>query len=168
MRWQDIDLSARLWTIPAAFTKSNRAHVLPITPMVADIIGALPRVHETWLFPARGDLDQSWFGFNKSKPALDRRVAIDNWTLHDLRRTAATGMAKLRVPPHVVERILNHTGGSFAGVAGIYNRYAYGGEMHAALEVWQRHLSSLLTSPPTSLVGSRATMALPGPTGAAS
>ena len=70
-----------------------------------------------------------------------------NFTLHDLRRTAATGMAKLGVAPHVVERILNHVSGTFGGVAGVYNRFAYVPEMRAALELWARHLDSLSEPP---------------------
>lgn len=45
--------------------------------------------------------------------------------MHDLRRIAATGMAGLGILPHVVEKLLNHTGGSIRGVAAVYNRFKY-------------------------------------------
>ena len=58
----------------------------------------------------------------KAKAALDDACSLTDWTLHDLRRTAATRMADLGVAPRVIEAILNHVSGDKAGVAGIYNR----------------------------------------------
>ena len=69
------------------------------------------------------------------------------WTIHDLRRTCATGMAELAVPPHIIEAVLNHVSGHKAGVAGIYNRARYEGEMRAALERWADHIAKLVSSP---------------------
>lgn len=63
---------------------------------------------------------------------------------HDLRRTAATGKARLSVPPHVVERALNHVSGTFAGVAGVYNRFQYEDEVRAGLTMWDTHVQSLV------------------------
>jgi integrase len=42
---------------------------------------------------------------------------IPGWILHDLRRTVATGMARLNFPPHVVDKVLNHASGTIRGVA---------------------------------------------------
>jgi integrase len=70
------------------------------------------------------------------------------WTLHDLRRTAATRMAKLNVPPHVVDRILNHVSGTIRGVAAVYNRHGYLEERKAALEGWGRHVEDLVRPAP--------------------
>ena len=65
--------------------------------------------------------------------------------MHDLRRTAATGMARLKIPPHVVDKILNHTSGTIRGVAAIYNRFAYLDERRAALESWARYVGNLVS-----------------------
>ena len=73
---------------------------------------------------------------------------IAPFTLHDLRRSAATGMASLGIAPHVVDKILNHSSGKIAGVAKIYNRFEYLPERRAALEAWARHVESLIR--PTS------------------
>ena len=73
-------------------------------------------------------------GFSKAKTRLDRSAALEDWIFHDLRRTAATGMAGLNVAPHVVDRILNHVGGTIRGVAAVYNRHAYVAERKVALE----------------------------------
>jgi integrase len=65
------------------------------------------------------------------------------WVLHDLRRTAASGMASLAVPPHVVEAVLNHKSGVIRGVASVYNRYSYATEKRAALDAWGQHVAAL-------------------------
>ena len=62
------------------------------------------------------------------------------WSLHDLRRTVATGMNDLGVHPHVVESMLGH---SIAGVAGIYNRSHYLKEKKEALAIWLDKLEML-------------------------
>ena len=89
-------------------------------------------------------------GYGRVKRCIDKLVneyrkadgkpAMPPWWFHDLRRTAASSMARLGVAPHVIERVLNHISGSQSGVAGIYNRYGYLPEKKAALELWQQHL----------------------------
>ena len=74
------------------------------------------------------------------------------FTLHDLRRTAASGMARIGIAPQVVDRVLNHTAGTIRGVARIYNRYEYGDERQAALEAWSRYVVALLNPNDTKKV----------------
>ena len=139
-----MDLSAATWTIPAELTKNNRQHTVPLTPATLQILSGLPRFHDVWVFPARGD-GGPYVGFSKAKRKLDQVAKLKDWTLHDLRRTAATGMGKLAVPPHVVERVLNHASGQFKGVAGVYNRFQYLPEMREALNAWDTALKGILT-----------------------
>ena len=77
-------------------------------------------------------------------PSSGESVEIPHWTTHDLRRTATTGMARLGVPPHVADSILNHKSGTVSGVAAVYNRYSYLEERREALEKWESHVSSLI------------------------
>jgi len=56
-------------------------------------------------------------------------------------------MAELGVQPHIIEAVLNHVGGHKAGVAGIYNRARYEGEMRDALKKWADHLEALIVGP---------------------
>ncbi len=72
---------------------------------------------------------------------------ILHWVLHDLRRTAAPGMAPLGVNLPVIERILNHTSGSFGCVAGVYNRYSFAAEMREALSKWSDFIDNLVSEP---------------------
>ena len=77
---------------------------------------------------------------------------VPPWRLHDLRRTAATGMASIEIAPHVIEAVLNHVGGARAAVAGVYNRFSYAPEKKAALERWDAHLARLVSGGETSKV----------------
>ncbi len=162
LRWEELDLDAAVWTIPGSRTKNHKQHLVPLSPSVVAILKALPRIEGSeFAFPARGMPEQAYSGYSKGKRVLDAdidtvrrkeavaagRTADDikhlDWTLHDLRRTAATGMARAGVAPHVVERILNHVSGTFGGVAGVYNRFQYLDEMRAALELWETHIARL-------------------------
>jgi len=169
MCWSEIDKEKRLWTIPAARTKNNREHAVPLSEAVLQLVAASPaRAERDLIFgdgPRReGDRHRGYSGWSKSKKALDRRIlearnkaaaeleqavsktkGLSDWRLHDLRRTSATVMAdRLGVLPHIVEAILNHVSGHRAGVAGVYNRARYEAEMRVALERWSEHVSALV------------------------
>jgi integrase len=93
------------------------------------------------VFPGERSIFSGW---SKSKARLDRRSGVSGWTLHDLRRTAATGMAELGIAPHVIEAVLNHASGHKAGVAGIYNQARYASEMRRALNLWGAHVAAIV------------------------
>ena len=68
---------------------------------------------------------------------------MPDWSFHDLRRTATTGMARLRIPPHIADAVLNHKSGTIKGVAAVYNRHAYLEERREALEAWEGHVLAI-------------------------
>jgi len=161
MFWPELDTVQDRWTIPSTRTKNHREHILPLVPTA---VAQLParRNDRDFVFgdgPRRKDDNRQcgFSGWSKSKAALDSRITatrkkisgedaelMPRWTLHDLRRTAATMMAdRLGVLPHIVEAILNHVSGHRAGVAGVYNRARYEGEMREALERWAGHVAGL-------------------------
>ena len=90
MRWCDIDLERQTWTQPAGSNKSGRAHTIHLNGLAVETLRSLPRVHEDLVFPARGK-DNPVSGYSKWKRKLDQLSGVKGWTLHDLRRTAATG-----------------------------------------------------------------------------
>ena len=140
MRWAEIDLPQGIWTIDRDRNKSGRQHSVPLSPAVSKLIRKQQQDGDL-VFPGRKS-DSPVSGWSKWKRQIDELSGVTNWRLHDLRRTAATGMAKAKTPPHVVERILNHTTGTLGGVAGVYNQYGYLDEMRAALEQWKMTLSN--------------------------
>jgi integrase len=141
MQWTEIDLGKAEWTIPAERTKNSRQHAVPLTSMALSL---LPEPNgRQWLFGvgARG-----FSGWSAAKRSLDARAQIPTpFTIHDIRRSVATGIANLGTLPHVIEAVLNHISGSRAGVAGIYNRARYAGEMREALERWADHIAAITT-----------------------
>lgn len=138
-----LDLKAKTWTLPAELTKNGRQHVLPLAPQTVTLLRALPHFTSDYVFPARGE-NPAFAHFSRGKVKLDALAGVKNWTLHDLRRSVATHLAKLGVAPHVIERILNHVSGTFGGVAGVYNRFQYLDEMRRALAMWEAHLAKAI------------------------
>ncbi len=130
------------WNLPGDRTKNGRPHVVPLPPLARDLIVSKAGASGL-VFTTTGHSRVS--GWAKIKSRLDKAMKIPPWRLHDLRRTAATGMANLGVPPHIVEAALNHLSGAKAGVAGTYNRAAYVPEKRAALERWASHVAGLIS-----------------------
>jgi integrase len=142
MRWSEIDLERRVWTIPSSRSKNGHAHEVPLSAAAINVIGSVPRfLNSGYVFTTTGQAAIS--GFGRAKNRFEEVLGIENWRMHDLRRTAASGMARLGVGPHVIEKVLNHKTGIISGVAAVYNRYAYENEKREALERWAMHINSL-------------------------
>lgn len=152
MRRSELNEDGLTWSIPSLRTKNHRPHLVPLPPFARDLIETLPSSGEL-MFTTTGSTPVS--GWSKIKGRLDRAMDIPPWRLHDLRRTAATGMAELGIPPHIVEAALNHISGAKAGVAGTYNRAAYAAEKKAALERWAAHVEGLATAREAKIVSFR-------------
>ena len=138
LRWSEIDVERGLIVLPPLRTKNKRLHELPLSNQAKAILERQPRRGE-FVFGRRFT---NWSGH---KASLDRRLNFNSWRLHDLRRTAATQMAELGILPHIIEAVLNHVSGHKSGVAGIYNRARYEGEMRFALQRWADHIDTLTT-----------------------
>ena len=135
LQWCEVDLDRNLITLAPARTKNSRRHELPLSTQALAILARQP--HRTEFVFSKA------MGWAKAKAALDQRVAIAPWRLHDLRRTCATGMAELGVQPWYVEAVLNHQSGHKQGVAGTYNRAKYTDEMRSALQRWADYLEKI-------------------------
>jgi len=141
MRWSEIDFDNALWTIPAKRAKNATTHVVPLAPLAVSILRSVPRfLNSDFVFTTTGKTAIS--GFGRLKRRLDEALPDDteDWRFHDIRRTTATNMARLRVAPHVIEAVLNHRTGLVSGVAATYNRYTYYEEKREALEQWAKHV----------------------------
>jgi integrase len=146
LRWPEIDFDRGLISLPAERTKNGRPHEVPMSAAVVEILGGQKSRDRDYVF---GRDDGPFSGWGKSKERLDKALAdklgkpLPHWTIHDLRRTAATRMADLGEAPHVIEAILNHVSGQRAGVAGIYNRALYKAEKAQALSKWATHVLAI-------------------------
>jgi integrase len=156
-RWDDvveIDLvdttgkrqRRKAWRIPE--TKNDEPHLVPLSPLALSLLEELraySRDSEYWLpnsvdhQTGAGDRDRT---ITKAARRLRDHLTLDaDWTPHDLRRTARTGMASLGVSDTVAERVLNHVAGD--RMVAVYNRHAYSAEMSNALDRWADHLTEL-------------------------
>ena len=154
MEWSEVDLEERIWRIPGKRTKNGRAHEVPLTPFVSRLLADVPRISGSrYLFSSTGksplagqsrvkrDLDRAIENLRQSSdPSSEAGAPMPHWTIHDLRRTATTGMARLGIEPHVADAVLNHKSGAVSGVAAVYNRYGYLDERRAALKTWEEHV----------------------------
>ena len=122
--------------LPASRTKTGVAHSIHLTDAMWAVLNEYPRSGE---FVLNGNFKVTLS--NKSRPKLNPE-GVARWTLHDLRRTFASGCAALGVRPDVIERCLNH--GKKSGVAAVYNRYSYAVEMRAAWEKWSAHVEAFV------------------------
>lgn len=152
------------WTIPAARSKNGDEHTITLPQAARAILEGVERIkgRAGYLFTTTGESPVS--GFTRASNRLrdtmaeiasaphSEPVTLDAFTLHDLRRTAATGMAGLGFPPHVVEAVLNHRSGTRRGVAGVYNRFDYAAEKRDALEAWGRYVLALMEGQPGNVV----------------
>lgn len=165
--WSELDLDAPepIWTIPKERIKNKTAHTVPLSPAAVTIFKSLPKVTGTdgaarLVFTTTGKTPVS--GFSRGKISLDAaalavarseavgrgadpsKVTIPDWRFHDLRRTAASGMAGMGIPPHVVEKVLNHRSGTIRGVAAVYNRHDYAADRRRALEAWADEVAAIV------------------------
>jgi integrase len=146
MRWSEIDLDGCLWTLPPERTKNGLEHEVPLCDGAIEILEALPRF-EGCDFVLSNDGKTAASNFGKNKKRLDALLPADMpaWRLHDLRRTVATGMAKLGVELPVIERCLNHVSGSFAGIVGVYQKHSFAREKRDAFQRWSAHVNHIVS-----------------------
>jgi integrase len=129
--------------LPATRSKNGKPHVVPLSAEMQTLLRAQPaRSEKTDLvFPGERSVFSGW---SKSKARLDRRSGVAGWTLHDIRRTVATGLQRLGVRLEVTEAVLNHVSGSRAGIVGIYQRHEWADEKRAALNAWGEHVAAIV------------------------
>jgi integrase len=144
MAWSELNLKGATWHLPRGRVKNDNGHDVPLSAPALAIIGQVQKVAGVdLLFSTTGKTAVS--GFSKEKKAIVEQVVFDDWWLHDLRRTMASGMARLGVSLPVIEKILNHSSGSFRGVVGVYQRHSYANEKRAALDLWGAHVARLVS-----------------------
>jgi integrase len=148
MRWEEVDVEAKLWTLPAQRVKNGKEHEVPLSRQAVQILGIMPRIRKSEGYVFTTVRDAPVTAFSRAKSKLDAAIAeggepLDHWTFHDLRRTMASGMARLGIQLPVIEKILNHTSGTFRGVVGVYQRHSFADEKRTALNAWSDHVAHL-------------------------
>lgn len=152
MRWADVDLEACTWLLRADDTKGEREHLVPLSAPVVAVLQAIPRLGD-YAFTTDGETHIS--GFAKGKTRLDGFIAargdlLAPWTLHDVRRTVSSHMARLGVHTDIRGRVLNHA------VQGVTNRhytpFDFAPEKRLALDKWAAELMRAVEGKPSGKV----------------
>lgn len=172
----EFDINTALWKLPADRAKNGREHHVPLTGAALEILNGkqvpkhrarlkrtgLPRIKgKKLLFTLTGDTPVS--GLSTAKKRIDKamltelrktdpKAALEPWTLHDLRRTIASGLQRLGFSIEIVEAVLNHKSGTLRGVAGIYARHDYLPEKTRALESWARHVDQIVNGTQVNVI----------------
>lgn len=137
-------------TLPSWLTKNHRPHTFPIGATANSILkrisGEASSTEAKFVFPARCGTDDFCRNLWKGKKSLDERSGVKDWTLHDLRRTFASGLASKGVALHIIEKLLNHITGSLGGLRAVYNRYDYWDEQVEAIRKWEDHIRALVSA----------------------
>jgi integrase len=141
LRWSEV-VDGQI-CLSAARTKSGEPHTIPLSRFAWTVLESLPRVNDSdFVFTFDGVKPIS--GWSRKKERMNELAQIEPWRIHDLRRTVATGLQKLRTPLQVTEAVLGHVSGSRAGIVGVYQRHDYADEKRTALKAWAGHVETLL------------------------
>jgi integrase len=149
-RWREIDLDNRLWTIPPERMKGTAAHEVPLTDDTVALLEALPRFNNgDYVFSTTFGA-KPVNGFSKGKVRLDYAMAaelggaVDEFVIHDIRRTMRTGLSALPIPDLVRELVIAH---SQPGLHKVYDQHSYRAEKLHALNLWAARLRSIVNPP---------------------
>lgn len=158
MKRTELDLANKTWLIPEDRTKGRAEHLVPLSDRAIALVKEALDLHKTrkkgesdYVFPSpRLDGPLGASALSHAMADITAALGIENATLHDLRRTGATGIAALGVPPFVVSKVLSHQDAD--GAAPVtnrhYNLYAYLAEKRDALDRWGRKLEQLFELAP--------------------
>ena len=160
----DREITGDLWHLTADRTKNGRAHDVALSEAARAVLGGVERVkgQAGYVFTTNGA--SALQGYHKGRNHIAKRMAeiasheageaveIPHWTFHDLRRTAATCMARLGIPVRVTEAVLNHVSGTGGGIVGVYQRHDYADEKRNALDAWARFVGDLVDGQPDNVV----------------
>ncbi len=141
MTWGELDLHRRVWTLPKSRTKNAKEHAVHLSEQSMAVL-LRTTVRGPFVFTVLGS--KPFREFSRTKRQIDEFSGVTGWRLHDLRRTCVSGMARLGIPPHVADKILNHQSGTISGVAAVYQRHDFLDERNGALERWGAHLAKIV------------------------
>lgn len=180
--WDEFHLNGKepTWVIPKERSKNGQAHAVPLSPQAIAVLETLPRLKvdyssslksKDFILTTTGETPIS--GYSRAKAALDAKMlelahkeatdqgkdlgagSLPSWRFHDLRRTAASLMASLGQPIHVVEAVLNHRSGTIKGVSAVYVRHNFADEKRRALTALANCVDDLIGSDRKNVVGLR-------------
>ena len=141
LRWSEIvDEAIHL---PSERTKNSEPHIIPLSSAAKAVLDRVPCI-------VGGDFVFTFDGkkpiaaWSRAKDRIDELDPLAPWVIHDIRRSVATGLQKLKVPVTVTKAVLGHVGGSRSGIVAVYQKHDYFDEKRSALEAWGAHVMALV------------------------
>ncbi|MBR1146697.1 integrase family protein [Bradyrhizobium sp. AUGA SZCCT0431] len=129
--------------LPSEVTKNGREHTFPCGELTELLIqAAIGSTTKALIFPARGTGASPFQGWSKSKVAIDKASGVSNWRVHDIRRSFRTIHGRIKTPPHIAERLVNHISAQ-TDVEIIYDQHKYLSEMREAMDNYEQYLLKL-------------------------
>lgn len=148
LRWSELDLDTDSWLLPGERTKNGQTHKVPLASAAVEELRQVKRRRGAELV-FEGPRRNVPSGFGKMKDRLNSAMTkaahdagrdLADWTIHDIRRTVATGLQRLGVRLEVTEAVLNHVSGSRSGIVGVYQRHGWDAEKAAAMQAWAAYV----------------------------
>jgi integrase len=150
LRWSELDEQRHEWRLPSARSKNHREHLVPLPAQAWAIIQSMPRINGSdFVFTSDGRTPI--LGWAKVKRRISVKAGLDpeSWRLHDTRRSCASGLQRLGIRSETIERALNHRGGVFRGIVGIYQVDPLEEEVRVALQRWGAYVADLVSGRPS-------------------
>ncbi len=142
MRWQELDLEKRIWTVPAERMKSKCVHMVPLSDLAVEVLASKPPISTEYVFASPRKHGGPISSFGDAAIRVKRISGIPDFRSHDLRRTCGSGITALGFSRFIMDRVLGHLE---PGVGARYDRHDYQREKSAALGAWRRHLQEILS-----------------------
>lgn len=147
-----VNLERAVWEIPPEANKIGQAQIVYLSRQAAERFRLLMTGDKrvTVVLPARNALHTPMGAavLNRALARVETGCGIAHFTVHDLRRTAATQLTEMGWDAEVVEKALGHT---IKGVRGIYNRAQFAGQRREMLQAWADYLDGLKAGPEWAL-----------------
>ena len=143
-----LDGPTPVWSLPGERSKNREGHRIPLVPLAVSLIAEAKALSgdSRYLFPSPKDdvpigAGAATKGMQRARP----KFGLPDFRVHDLRRTAATGMAEAGINPHTISLVLNHISAQKGTItSAVYVKYSYDKEKREALEVWGRRLAAII------------------------
>lgn len=142
MAWSEIDMGSKLWTIPATRYKTSVDHSVPLSDAAMEIIRRRWTENATGYVLENPRMQTAYNGAASAMRRLRQKLSGQtHFTIHDIRRTVRTGLARLRVDAQVAEKILGH---ALPGMSRVYDLYDRLEDQRVALQKWADHVTAHL------------------------
>lgn len=145
-QWPHLDLEKAEWHIPKEHSKTGRPHIVPLAPQAIALFRELQPLAcgSLHVFPGRNSIRRPMCLDTPNRALGELSFDMPHFTIHDLRRTAATRCAEAGFASDVIERALNHVR---AGIRGVYNRSELLEQRREMLCWWASRIDALTRSP---------------------